>query len=111
MRWPKQVTIGGVPWRIVFDTKVKGGEFRWRNHTIKIQADYSDARKWLVLIHEITEAILVNNGMRFSPDFDQVHNGDYLYSFNHKEFEILTDELSGILREVMKEVSWTSKQR
>lgn len=100
MNFPKTLIIGGVPWKIIFDKKVSGGEFRWKDHTIRIHAKYTDERKWQVLIHEIVEAILVNNSMRWSPAFDNVQAGDYLFSFNHKEFEIFTDELSGILKQL-----------
>ena len=102
MKFPKFLIIGGVKWKIVFDKKVFGGEFRWQNHTIKIERKYSDERKFQVLIHEIAEVIMVNNSMRYQPNYNNVHNADYLFNFNHKEFEIFTDELAGILKQFIK---------
>lgn len=100
MKFPKSLIIGGVKWKIVFDRKITGGEFRWHNHIIKIEAKYSDERKWQVLIHEIAEVIMVNNTMRFQKNFTHIGNGDYLFNFDHDRFEIFTDELAGILRQI-----------
>ena len=102
MTFPKTLIIGGVKWSIVFDKKISGGEFTWHDHTIKIEAKYSDDRKFIVLIHEIVEAILVNNTMRYRKCFSEAHNGDYLFAFDHDRFEILTDELSGVLKQFMR---------
>ncbi len=101
MRFPKHLIIGGVKWKIVFDKKTEGGEFYWGKHLIKIDRTYSDERRFQVLIHEISEAIMVNNMMRFQKSLSEVNNGDYLFSFDHDRFEIFTDELAGILKQFM----------
>ena len=61
MNFPKTLIIGGVKWKVIFDRKTKGGEFYWSKHLIKIDKSYSDERRFQVLIHEIIEAIMVNN--------------------------------------------------
>jgi len=101
MKFPKTIIIGGIPWKIVFDKKTDGGEFYWKKHLIKIDKTYSVERKFSVLIHEICEVIFVNNLMRYQKSLSEVSNGDYLFSFDHDRFEIFSDELSGILRQLL----------
>lgn len=98
---PKSLIIGGVKWKIIFDKKVSGGELYWYEKEIKIDKGYPEERKFQVLIHEICEAIMVNNIMRFRKWPHGNHNGDYLFSFDHDRFEIFTNELAGILKQVV----------
>jgi len=102
MKFPKSLIIGGVKWKIVLDKKTRGGVFYWGKHLIKIDKTYSWERRVQVLIHEICEAIMVNNMMRFQKSLSEVANGDYLFSFNHDQFEIFTDELAGIMKQITK---------
>ncbi len=99
---PKTLIIGGVPWEILLVPKMSGGFFSWHDHTIKIARNLSEQRRFQVLVHEIVEVIMVNNTMRFQKNFTQVANGDYLFSFNHDQFEIATDELSGVFKQFMR---------
>lgn len=99
---PKFLIIGGVKWKIIFDRKIKGGAFYWHDHLIRIDKSYSEERRFQVLIHEVCEAILVNNIMRFQKSLSEVANGDYLFSFDHDRFEIFTDELAGIIKQIQK---------
>ena len=101
MKLPKLLVIGGVKWKIVSDLRTSGGSFVWHDHIIKIEKRISWERQFNILIHEICEVIMVNNIMRYQKCFyGQPHNGDYLFSFNHDSFEIFTDELSGILKQI-----------
>ena len=102
MKIPKSLIIGGVKWSVKFDKKIGGGVFYWHDHRIVICAQHTEDRRFQVLIHEIAEIILVNNVMRFQKCLTEVANGDYLFSFNHDQFEIFTDELAGILRQFMR---------
>jgi hypothetical protein len=92
--------IGGVNWNLILDKNTNAGEFLWGTHTIKIKNDLSDERKFNVLIHEIIEVIMTNNMMRFQKCVDNPNNGDYLFCFDHDKFEVFTDELSGILKNI-----------
>ena len=101
MKLPKLLVIGGVKWKIVSDLRTSGGSFVWHDHVIKIEKRISWERQFNILVHEICEVIMVNNIMRYQKCFyGQPHNGDYLFSFNHDGFEIFTDELSGILKQI-----------
>lgn len=99
MKIPKLVLIGGVNYKVIFDKKVKGGEFWWGKHLIKIEKGLSSERQFAIFIHEICEAIMVDNFMRFQKCIDgDIHNGDYLFNFKHDAFEIFTSTLAGILQ-------------
>lgn len=100
-KFPKFLVIGGVKWEILFDKKTRGGAFFWRDHKIMIDDSYFFERRFQVLIHEICEAIMVNNVMRYQKGLSEVGNGDYLFSFDHDRFEIFTDELAGIIKQFM----------
>ena len=102
INFPKSLIIGGVKWAIIFDKKTKGGAFYWHVHKIKIDKSYSAERRFQVLIHEVCEAIIVNNIMRFQKSLSEANNGGYLFSFDHDRFEIFTDELAGVLKQFTK---------
>lgn len=101
MRFPKSVFIAGVDYKIAFDEKVRGGEFYWFKHLIKIEKGMSNERKFCVLIHEICEIVMIEKFMRFQKGIDgAVHNGDYMFIFNHDKFEDFTNDLAGIVRKM-----------
>jgi hypothetical protein len=100
MTYPKSLTICGIKYKLVFHPKVHGGEFYWFKHLIRIEKGLTAERKWVVLIHEIAEIIMIENVMRYQKCLDQVHNGDYLFSFDHDRFEIFTNELAGVLKQI-----------
>jgi len=103
MKFPKSILICGVNYKVVFDKKVLGGEFYWAKHLIKIEKGLDNERKFAILLHEICEAIMVENFMRFQKCIDgPMHNGDYLFVFNHDNFEIFTNFLAGILYKSLK---------
>ena len=98
MKFPKTVLIGGVQYKVIFDPKVKGGEFYWSKHIMKVEKGLSDERQFAILLHEICEAIMVDNFMRYQKCIDgNIHNGDYIFNFKHDAFEIYTSTLAGIL--------------
>lgn len=102
MKVPKSLIICGIKWKIVFDRKTSGGKFYWGKHLIEIDGRYSDDRKFEVLIHEIIEAIMVSNTMRYEKSLMEPANGDYLFSFDHDRFEIFTDTLAGIMQQLRR---------
>jgi len=98
MKFPKYILIGGVKYKVVFDLKVRGGEFYWGKHLIKVEKGLSNERQFVILLHEICEAIMVENFMRYQKCIDgQIHNGDYIFNFQHDAFEIFSSALAGIL--------------
>jgi len=104
MKFPKSVLIAGVKYKVIFDKRIKGGEFYWTNHLIKVEAGLSNERQWSILLHEICECIMVENFMRYQKCIDgQTHNGDYLFCFNHDTFEVFTSTLAGILYDIKKQ--------
>lgn len=100
MKFPKKVLIGGVYYKIEFSKKVSGGDFWWHKHLIRVEKGMSQERQFSILLHEICEAILVDNFMRYQKCIDAtMHNGDYIFIFKHDAFEIFTSTLAGVLKE------------
>ena len=100
MKFPNSIRIYGVNYKVEFNEKVRGGEFYWRKHLIRIEKGLSNERKFTILLHEICEIIMVENFMRFQKCLEEVErNTDYIFNFNHDQFEIFTNELSGILKQ------------
>jgi len=93
--------IGGVKWTITLEKKRQGGHFAWGSHKIEIEKNISKERQFNILMHEVIEAIMVNNYMRFAKCLDtELHNGDYLFCFDHERFDIFVEELSGVLKQM-----------
>ena len=103
MKLPKSLIIGGVKWKVVIKKLSSGGAFYWHNHLIEISKKHTDERRFQALIHEIVEVILANNIMRYQKGWASApDNGDYIFVFNHDQFEVFTDELSGVLKQFMR---------
>ena len=101
MKIPKTIMIGGIRWSVVLDKTITGGQFWWKDHTVKIGKNQSKERIINCLLHEIAEVILVNNNNRFMKCItDESGNGDYLFCFNHDQFEVFMAELTGIIKQL-----------
>ena len=102
MKIPKSLLICGVKYSIIFDKKILGGAFWWHKHIIKIEKAMSFERRFNILIHEVCEIIMVSNIMRYQKCLEgDTHNGDYIFSFDHDRFEIFTEELGGVLKQII----------
>jgi hypothetical protein len=101
MQIPKTLIIGGVTWTVVIKKDSPGGSFRWHKQEIGIGRDCTMDRKITILVHEVAEIILTNNIMRYQKCLDgEMNNGDFLFVFNHDQFGIFTEELSGVLKQI-----------
>ena len=99
MKLPLKLTICGKVYKII-RKDLGGGEFCLGDQRIVIGTRWSDEVQFETFIHEIMEVILAEKDFRYSREVDQRTNGDYLFSFNHKEFENAMDEFSYVLRQV-----------
>jgi len=91
--------ILGERWKIKL-VKESGGSFDWSTHKIKINKNLCDDSVFNVLIHEISEIILVALNVRYENSFSQNCNSDYLFMFNHNIFETYVSELCGVLKQL-----------
>jgi len=101
MKFPKTVNISGQQWE-VRRSKGGGGYFSCDQHVIEVGLDGDDSRQWEIFIHEVTEAIMADNLMRYQKPFTEPTNGDYLFIFTHNDFEVmLAKPLAALLWDIV----------
>jgi len=100
MKLPKKLFICGREWTIT-TTKKHGGGYFW-GHEGKIEIGLRDKKRILeIFLHEIIETIITERSCRYSL-YEESENGDYLFSFNHKEFENIIKDITSILKDFIK---------
>jgi len=97
MKIPRHVTINGRKINIKQKKGIDGGSFSWWGHEIVIASDVCDDLKEEILLHEVTEYMLVDLDMRYSMQRGG-DNGDYLFSFNHQQFTMFIKSLHATLK-------------
>lgn len=88
MKLPKAIDISGYEWQVE-RTEGGGGYFNCDRHVIQVGTDCDDQRQWEIFIHEMTEAIFADNLMRMQKPYTEPSNGDYMFVFNHNDFEVM----------------------
>lgn len=97
MKLPKTINICGIPYKIVLNPEGNGGSVDYEKVTITIGTQYPlDVAE--VLLHEVIEATMVVRNLRYALEREECSNDDYLFSFNHKEFEQLMKDVSASLK-------------
>jgi hypothetical protein len=83
MRIPKKLRLLGYDWKVVYKKSddENGGSFDWTTKTITINDRYGESE--VIFLHEIIEAILVNNFARY---YGNEGNTEFKFIFNHTEF-------------------------
>ncbi|HDY68080.1 MAG TPA: hypothetical protein ENH85_09835 [Candidatus Scalindua sp.] len=103
MKIPKKVIIAGKEFTVEKDFKGRGGSYSsdkahiyigTKNHT-KDEIDNT-------FLHEVIEAILSERMLRFKLPYIGDSNGDYLFNFNHLEFENWVRDLRLALKDCLK---------
>lgn len=98
-----KLIISGKTYSIKFDPKLAGGWFQNLNQTIIVgtKPPISKEGIWEVLLHEVCEVILAEREMRYHL-YSKPENGDYLFSFTHKEFQQFIKDLYLALKPLLK---------
>jgi hypothetical protein len=114
---PKEIRICGKLYKIEIDDNLgSAGEFSCSRQIIKIgRKRISEKRQLDTLMHEIIETILVERDARYQLPYTNNDNGDYIFNFNHKEWEHIAVDISDILDQILyqqvKQNVRTSKKR
>jgi hypothetical protein len=94
---PKSITICGKPNKVIQDKSGNGGAFDEGKGIIVIgTANPLDVPE--ILVHEVVEAVLVTRLMRYAIERSQPENGDYIFVFNHDQFEIACKDIAAALK-------------
>jgi hypothetical protein len=100
MKLPKSVNICGKEIPLKEKRKEGGGSFDFRKPIITIGTKYEiDIPE--TFLHEILEAILVERMFRYQLR-GVGDNGDYLFVFNHEQFNIICSDLANALKHYLE---------
>ena len=94
---PKYRTIAGKKVKIQKDNADNGGSFDSVMNEIVIGTKDSEEGQLHTFLHEVCEGIMALRNFRYSCENREPDNGDYLFSFNHKEFEVFCSDLTKAL--------------
>ena len=96
---PKTILIAGTEWRIKVEKKEYGGGFSGANSEIVVG---TKIKKMVptIFLHEVVESIMTERCCRYSL-YSEGTNEGLLFSFNHKEFEMIIRDLAIALKDVL----------
>jgi DNA-binding transcriptional regulator WhiA len=101
MKGTSFVTCASKKYKIVYHPNRSGGQFHTKSKEIHIGKRCSKQDALEVLLHEIAEVILVERNLRYAQEKENKENGDYLFSFNHGEFEMFIKDLTLAIQEII----------
>jgi hypothetical protein len=97
MKIPKRVLLAGVHYSIKIDKNKNGASFNCAKKEIWIGTkDPNEIEE--NFIHEVCECILAIRDYRYIPQKAEISNNDYIFNFNHKEFESFIRDLTIALK-------------
>ena len=89
----KNITIGDIDYRIVWDEKQSGGSFSARDKKIIIGTNLGTTRTFGVLLHELKEMIQMEQGTRFLGNTTD----DFVFFYGHAQHSDLCSRLTEYL--------------
>ena len=99
MKLPKSISLAGVDYKVIANPTGNGGSVDLWKHIITIGTEVpSDVPE--ILAHEILQSLLTIRNLRYALERETTENGDYLFSFNHKEYEQIAKDLAAALKGV-----------
>ena len=94
---PKIISLAGVDYKVITNPDGNGGSVDLWKHIITIGTEVpADIPE--ILTHEILEALLSIRNLRYALERETTESGDYLFSFNHKEYEGLAKDFAASLK-------------
>jgi hypothetical protein len=97
---PKSLIIKNSTWNIELDPTRSGGSFNGERDNIIVIGTKNKHIILENLYHEILEVIITESGYRFSC-YGNGENGDYLFNFNHKEFQNIVSDFSNCMAQLL----------
>ena len=99
---PKTIIIGHRDFSVIIDKKDSGASFSYKKMTIKIGTANNTPREIFEhFMHEVMEIICVEKGIRSSKCLTEASDLDYVFTASHREFCLLTTELSRIMADLI----------
>lgn len=101
MKIPKTVLIASREWKVKTLPKEGGGYFDGSEFEIGIGTAHKPNVPGIFL-HEVAEAILAERSLRYQINHKPLNNGDYMFVFNHQQFEDFIFDLAYALKDYLK---------
>jgi hypothetical protein len=96
MKLPEQINICGRMYKVKANSKHNGGNFSEAEQLIEIGTQWpADIPE--NLLHESIEGIMSVRGLRYSLEKVEPDNGDYMFIFNHAQYEQLIKDIATAL--------------
>jgi len=103
MKLPIKIIIAGREYTVKRDKKVGVGGWFWsKKRQIGIGKHEDKEREMRWLLHEILEVVMFERYARYTIHGGDSDNGSYLFSFDHKEFCNIVDDLFLALKPFLK---------
>lgn len=97
MKLPDKIVICGVRYHLKQDPKHDGGAFDEAAMTITVGTAYPEDVAD-TLLHEVIEAVCAKRKMRLIKQVGEPDNGDYVFVFNHEQFELAVGDIAAALK-------------
>lgn len=100
MKLPKSIIICGKTYKVTQNNKVNGACFSCNSQRIEVGTRDTDEKTFESFIHEIIEIVLCEHDLRYQKNRSEIENGDYLFAFNHDQYENAVRDVANALREL-----------
>ena len=94
---PKNRVLAGKKFRVYRNSLSNGGTFDSYKQEIEIGSSGKPDNQFDCFLYEVCEGILALRDLRYTKEIQESDNDDYLFSFNHKEFEVFCSDLTKAL--------------
>lgn len=102
MRLPRKVIIDGKEWTVVKNPQGNGACFTGGTSSIVV-GTHQKNKILENFLHEILEATLTYNHLRYTNMHSDWNNGDLRFAFNHQQFEKVCSDLALAIKDIVKE--------
>ena len=107
LKFPKSIKIGASKFKITYDKGMWGGNVNYYDEKEKTalivigtkHLKEHPLRILTTIIHELKEIIQIEQGTRYN---ETNNEGEYLFSYNHKQHTDFCERLTGLLEEFIK---------
>lgn len=102
MKIPKSIIISGITYTVILNSSLRAGA-RSSAAPPLIEICTKDEHKQNIFeyfIHEVLEQILILHTLRYEINYIESRNENYMFVFNHKQFEDVTRDLAFVVRQI-----------
>jgi hypothetical protein len=99
MKLPKTITICGDKYAIKPCATSNGGSFDTFKRVITVGV-LDPLKTHSIIIHEVVELVFAIRNIRYTKEVVSPDNGDYLFCFDHEQFNQAMEDVSAALKDI-----------